>query len=243
MSFLVIVPARRGSTRLPDKPLEDIGGKPMLVRVLECAAASGALRVLAAVDDEVLVNVVRRAGFEAVLTGECDSGSARVAVAADQCGLLDSDIVVNLQGDEPFMEPALVRDVAGLLARRSDCVCATVARPLCGTEEFNDPAVVKVIGDADGTARYFSRAPIPHLREGGVPKMARAHVGLYAYRMAFLRRLLTLSPAPTELAECLEQLRVLWHGFSIALLDGDSASFGIDTPADLVRARARYRAH
>ena len=240
----MIAPARRAALRLPDKPLADIGGAPMIVCVLRRAAQSGATKVIAAVDDDAVAAVVKNAGFDYCLTGECDSGSARVAQAARQCDISNDAIVVNVQGDEPFIEPEIISGVAKLLVARRDCVCATAARPICDNEEFYNPACVKVVADADNTARYFSRAPIPYPRntmaknpQDNAPLAARIHIGVYAYTMRFLSRFLTLAPSPYESIENLEQLRILWHGESIALLHCDSISFGIDTPEDLAKAR------
>lgn len=238
-NFAIIVPARRASLRLPDKVLADIGGKPMVVRVLERAAAAAPDILLAAVDDDEIAAVIRAAGFNVIITGDCDSGTARVAAASQH--LSPDTIIVNMQGDEPFMEPHIPRHTAQLLAQHDDCVCATPMRPIIDQAEFNNPAVVKVVADADGTARYFSRAPIPHQRRGGMPQ-AWAHLGLYAYRASFLRRFVTMNTAPTEQSECLEQLRILWHGGRIALLECQSQSFAIDTPDDLARARHRAAA-
>ena len=225
--FTIIVPARLASTRLPGKVLADINGEAMIVCVLRRAAAAGAARVLAATDSEAVAKICRAAGFEARITGECNSGSDRVAAAAEDCGLDDDTIVVNLQGDEPFMEAHLAHDIAALLAHRRDCCCATVARPL-RPQEREDNNVVKVVADRNNNVLYFSRAAM---------SAAQAHLGVYAYRMSFLRRFVALSPSPLEKAEKLEQLRILWHGEKIALLSTDSKSFGIDTPDDLSRAR------
>ncbi|MGU9950741.1 MAG: 3-deoxy-manno-octulosonate cytidylyltransferase [Gammaproteobacteria bacterium WSBS_2016_MAG_OTU1] len=243
MNFVAIVPARRGATRLPNKPLADIGGTPMIVHTLRRAAAANSIdAVFAAVDDQEIADVVRHAGFDAVMTGECDSGSARVAAAAAIRQLTEDTIVVNVQGDEPFIESNIVGDVAQLLATRPDCVCATAMRPLHNDEEFYNPAAVKVVANADNTARYFSRAPIPHWQNHSTPPpSARIHLGIYAYTMPFLQQIASLSPAPTETAESLEQLRLLWHGKSIALLETDSQSGGIDTPADLEAAQLRAK--
>ena len=235
--FVIIVPARRAAARLPDKPLADIHGVPMIVRTLQQAAKAGATKLLAAVDDDEVAAVVKKAGFIAQMTGECDSGTARVAAAARAVNIGDRDIVVNVQGDEPLIEPDLIRDVATLLANRSDCVCATAIRPLHDEEEFYNTATVKVVANADNTARYFSRAPIPYPRDGDLP-LVHIHIGIYAYSARFLRQLPQLSPSPAELTESLEQLRILWHGHNIALLLQDSQSFGVDTAADLERARA-----
>lgn len=247
--FAAIVPARRFSSRLPDKPLADIGGAPMLVRVLRRAKESGAAQIIAAVDDAEIAEVVRAAGFVAQMTGECDSGSARVAEAAKLQNLSEKMLLVNVQGDEPFIEPELIRAVAATLAAKTDCVCATAMRPPQNTAEFANPAAVKVIANADGTARYFSRAPIPFLRteenknsdKNGFPDCARIHIGIYAYRSEFLRRMPTLPPPPEEQCEQLEQLRILHHGGRIALLEFPSRARGVDTPEDLAAARARAK--
>ena len=244
MTVAAIVPARMASSRLPGKPLADIGGKPMIVRTLTRAAEAADI-VLAAVDSPQLAEVVRAAGFDVCLTGECDSGSARAAAAAAERELDDNIIAVNIQGDEPFVEPSLIKDTAALLSARPDCVCATAMRPPRNADEFADPSAVKVVADSGGAARYFSRAPIPFCRDnasGKPPAAARIHLGIYAYRMPFLRQLPALSPSPLEQLENLEQLRPLWHGFSIALLDAESESFGVDTPADLEEARKRAAA-
>lgn len=238
--FTVIVPARLSATRLPDKPLADIGGIPMLLRVLQQAAAA-ARHVVAAVADAALARLAQDNGFDAVMTGAHESGSSRVAAAARRLQLPADAIIVNVQGDEPFIEPELIRALAAHAAA-SDCDCATPCRPLHEEQEYHNPAIVKVVSDQHGYAVYFSRAAIPHQRGGGVPPAARAHLGLYAYRHAALQRFISLPPAPTEQAEQLEQLRILWHGGRIALLDCESASFGIDTADDLQRARDRAAA-
>ena len=244
MRFAVIAPARRASSRLADKMLADIGGEVMIVRTLRRAAQSKAANVLAATDDSDIAAACKAAGFEAVMTGECDSGSARAAAAAKIIGAAGDDIVVNVQGDEPFIEPEVIDGVAELLHRRKDCVCATAVRELQNAEEFYDRAVVKVVSDVNDCALYFSRAPIPASRDGGddAPQIARAHIGIYAYRAGFLRKLPNLTPSPMESIESLEQLRVLWHGEKIALLKVQSKSFGIDTEDDLSRARRRASA-
>lgn len=244
MRFAVIAPARRASSRLADKMLADIGGEVMIVRTLRRAAQSQAAKVLAATDDNDIAAACKAAGFEAVMTGECDSGSARAAAAAGVVGAAGDDIVVNVQGDEPFIEPEVIDGVAELLHRRKDCVCATAVRELQSAGEFYNRAVVKVVSDVNDCALYFSRAPIPALRDGGddAPQIARAHIGIYAYRADFLRKLPNLTPSPMESIESLEQLRVLWHGEKIALLKVASKSFGIDTEDDLSRARRRAKA-
>jgi 3-deoxy-manno-octulosonate cytidylyltransferase (CMP-KDO synthetase) len=248
--FHVLIPARLASTRLPDKPLADLGGKPMVVRVAERAAASGACSVTVAADHERILNACAAHGVTAVLTRtDHASGSDRLAEA---CGLLALDgdeLVVNLQGDEPLIAPELIVQCAQTLAARSDCVMSTAAHPIEDETEFRSPNVVKVVLDANGIALYFSRAPIPHCRDGGgaLPGGAATdlrplrHIGLYAYRAAFLRRFPTLPAAALERVEALEQLRVLWHGHRIAVFVSESAPGpGVDTPEDLVRVRAAF---
>ena len=238
-AFTVIVPARLASARLADKPLADIGGRPMVVRVLERAAESGAAAVWAAVEDEALAMAVEDAGFRAIRTGAHDSGSARLAAAVEMLEMDDGEVVVNVQGDEPFMEPALIRAVAEALRDRPDCLCSTVCRKPRENAEVERPDVVKVVVDRDGAARYFSRQLIPYLRTGGVSSSVRVHLGLYAYRVGGLRQFSRWSPAPTEKDEQLEQLRFLWNGARIAVLEVESESFGVDTPEDLARAQRR----
>ena len=243
-SFSALVPARRASSRLPGKMLADLGGAPMIVRVLERAALSGAAQVAAATDDDGIAEAVRAAGFAAVKTGECDSGSARVCEAAETMGLSADDIVVNLQGDEPFMEPEHLSALAGLLAEKNP-TCATLARPLRDWDEFCDHGVVKTVMDDSGFALYFSRAPIPFPREGWEKKLtpsgALAHMGVYAYRVSALREIVSSPPSALEEIERLEQLRILQRGGRVALLRVESQSFGVDTPEDLIRAREVFR--
>lgn len=248
-SFAVVVPARRAAVRLPDKPLADVGGVPLIVRTLMQAAKSDAAQVVAAVDDEKVAAAVESAGFTVCMTGECESGSARVAEAARLCEIDEQMTVVNLQGDEPFMEPELINQVASLLAEKPDCVCATAMRVPRSLEEFLRPSAVKVVANADGTARFFSRLPIPYAQlhaensnstSQSLPSLARIHIGVYAYSHRFLRRMSSLPPSPLEEFEKLEQLRILWHGRNIALLEFDSQGIGIDTPEDLAEARLRF---
>lgn len=222
----------------------------MLIRVLQQAQAAGAAQVFAAVEEPALAEAVTAAGWRAIMTGAQESGSARVAAAAAQLGLPPEEIVVNVQGDEPFIEPHVIRACAARAAAVS-CVCATPCRALKDAFEYEDAAVVKVIADCEGFAMYFSRAAIPHQRDfnggsigGGrgaeaAPAAARAHLGLYAYRLRELRRFLSLPPAPAEQCEQLEQLRIIWHGGRIALVECESESFGVDTEEDLARARRR----
>ena len=249
MAFTVLIPARLASTRLPDKPLADIAGKPMVVRVAERAAQSGAARVVVACDDARIVQACAAHGVQALLTHTHHlSGSDRLAQACTLLGLQGDDVVVNVQGDEPLIEPDLVRRVALLLTERDDCVMSTAAHPLASVAEYLNPNVVKVVLDQAGRALYFSRAPIPCWRDGaaaGAPALPSPaplrHLGLYAYRADFLRAFPSLTAAPLEHTEALEQLRVLWHGHRIAVhVAAQGPGPGVDTPEDLARVRALF---
>lgn len=246
--FIVIIPARLASTRLPRKPLADIGGVPMVVRVARNAAGSGARRVIVAADSEEIITGCAAHGVESVLTSaDHPTGTDRLAEAAGRLGLAPQDIVVNVQGDEPMMPAAVVREAADALAIRTDCEIATAAHPISDAAEFFDPNVVKVVTDNAGRALYFSRAPIPWSRDAfasgrdtlpaGLP--ALRHVGLYAYRAAFLLRFPALARPAVEEHESLEQLRALAHGIGIAVFRLSGAlPPGVDTPQDLARVRA-----
>ncbi len=247
MSFSILIPARLASTRLPDKPLADIAGKPMVVRVAERVAGCGAARVVVAADDERIVGACAAHGVEALLTRtDHASGSDRLAEACELLGLDGDERVVNVQGDEPLIDPHLVVRCAELLLERDDCVMSTAAHPLADVAEYLNPNVVKVVLDAAGRALLFSRAPLPWWRDGhagGVKQLPVApaplrHLGLYGYRAGFLRRFPQLPPAPLEQTEALEQLRVLWHGHRIAVhVAPDGPGPGVDTPEDLARVR------
>jgi len=245
MSFVVLIPARMASSRLPDKPLADIAGVPMVVRVARRAAESGAARVVVAADDVRILQACSQHGVEAVLTrSDHVSGSDRLAEA---CALLDiggDAMVVNVQGDEPLIDPQLVAQCAQLLRQRDDCVMSTAAHPIVERADFLNPNIVKVVLDAQSRALYFSRAPIPFQRDGASALLqppALRHVGLYGYRAGFLRRFPQLSAAALELTEALEQLRVLWHGHHIAVqVSTLAAGIGVDTPDDLRRVRALF---
>lgn len=246
--FVVIIPARLASTRLPRKPLADIGGIPMVVRVAQLARDSGAVQVVVAADSDEIVAVCAAHGVEALLTrADHATGTDRLAEAATRLALPDDAIVVNVQGDEPLMPAPIVRRVAERLAARTDCDIATACHPLHDAEEFFSPNVVKVVTDGSGRALYFSRAPIPWSRDAfaasrerlpaGLP--ARRHIGLYAYRAGFLRRYPQLPPAPLEQHESLEQLRALAHGIGIAVVEiAEPLPPGVDTSEDLERVRA-----
>jgi 3-deoxy-manno-octulosonate cytidylyltransferase (CMP-KDO synthetase) len=237
----VLIPARHASSRFPGKPLADIAGKPMVVRVCERAALSGARSVSVATDDAGIAQAVRASGFEARMTrADHASGTDRLAEAVAALGLGEEEIVVNVQGDEPLIEPELIREVARTLQGHADASLATACHRLHDPAEYASPNVVKVVCDARGYALYFSRAGIPFARAGGLPECYR-HVGIYAYRAGFLARFSELEPAPLERAESLEQLRALWHGYRIAVLRYAGATPpGVDTPADLERVRALF---
>ena len=250
MSFTVLVPARLASTRLPGKPLADIAGLPMVVRVAQRAALSSARAVVVAADHADIVSACEAHGVRALLTrADHATGSDRLAEACTLLGLDGDDMVVNVQGDEPLIEPSLIDACARLLRERRDCVMSTAAHVIDTREELDNPNVVKVVLDAAGRALYFSRAPIPWWRDGrahGSSAVLSAsvlpalrHIGLYAYRAGFLRSFPALPASPLETIEALEQLRVLWHGQHIAVHVSDvRPGPGVDTPADLARVRA-----
>ena len=228
--FTVLIPARYASTRFPGKPLEEIGGVPMIVRVAQRAQAAGAERVVVATDDDRIAAAVRAHGFVACITrADHPTGTDRLAEAAEQLGLPDTAIVVNVQGDEPLLEPALIGDVARLLAAHADAAMATACHLIADPDEAFNPNVVKVVLDRAGYALYFSRATIPWARDDFAADRTRIpaglplyrHYGLYAYRVGFLRAFPALPPAPIERFEALEQLRALWHGHRIVVvIDG-----------------------
>ncbi len=258
MNFTVLIPARLASTRLPRKPLADIAGLPMIVRVAQRAALSGAKQVVVAADDAEIVAACAAHGVAALLTrGDHPSGSDRLAEACVVLGIDGDEVVVNVQGDEPLIEPSLVSSVAQLLGEHPDCVVATAAHAITSRQDFANPNVVKVVLDAAGRALYFTRASVPCWRDAPAATPSSAargasawaalptdpaplrHIGLYAYRAGFLRRFPQLAPAPIERTEALEQLRVLWHGERIAVLVTTAApGAGVDTPQDLDRVRA-----
>ena len=256
MSFSVIVPARLASSRLPNKPLADIAGLPMIVRVAQRAALSKAAQVVVATDSHEVMDACRAHGVRALLTrADHVSGSDRLAEACELLGLDGQDLVVNVQGDEPLIAPEMIDACAALLNTRPQCVMSTAAHALEDAAEFSNPNVVKVVLDAQGLALYFSRAPIPWWRDGSVPAQtmlvqplpqagtALRHIGLYAYHAGFLRRFPSLAVSPLEQIESLEQLRVLWHGERIAVyVSPDKPGPGVDTPADLERVRSIFKA-
>ncbi len=245
MIFSVIIPARYASTRFPGKPLADIGGKPMVVRVADRAAKSGAAEVLVATDHPGIAAACARHGHRAVMTRRGHvSGTDRIAEVAAMRRYPGDRIVVNVQGDEPLIAPALIRQVAADLARHRDAAIATACHRISGARELADPNVVKIALDRNGYALYFSRAPIPWARDAfarGVSRLppglpAYRHLGIYAYRVAFLRAFTRLEPAAIERFEALEQLRALAHGYRIHCAVTRAAPHpGVDTPADLKR--------
>ncbi|MEG2048440.1 MAG: 3-deoxy-manno-octulosonate cytidylyltransferase [Comamonas sp.] len=251
--FTVLIPARLASSRLPNKPLADIAGLPMVVRVARQAALSGAARVVVAGDSPAILHACAQHGVQAVLTREDHpSGSDRLAEACAALGLDGDDIVVNVQGDEPLIDPALVGAVAQLLQERPQASMSTAAHPIASLADYQNPNVVKVVCNAQGLAHYFSRAPVPlHRDQNGSAWWQAAqtgaaqgygplrHIGIYAYRAGFLRQFPQLAPAPTEQVESLEQLRALWHGHQIAVhVTQNAPGAGVDTPEDLERVRA-----
>ena len=251
MSFTVLIPARLGSTRLPNKPLADIAGVPMVVRVAQRALQSSASRAVVATDSQQIMDVCASFGVASVRTrADHASGSDRLAEACGLLGLGDAECVVNVQGDEPLIDPALIDAVANLLQQRSDCAMSTAAHAIDTLEDLRNPNIVKVVLDARNTALYFSRSAIPAARDhadqawwrggSGLPPALR-HVGIYGYRASFLQQFPALPQAPLEQLEALEQLRALWHGHRIAVhISAQAPGPGIDTPQDLERVRAMF---
>jgi 3-deoxy-manno-octulosonate cytidylyltransferase (CMP-KDO synthetase) len=248
--FIAVIPARYASTRLPGKPLADIAGEPMVVRVAARARASGASAVLVATDDERIAHACAAHGVRCIMTrGDHATGTDRIAEVAIREGLAEDAIVVNVQGDEPLLEPALIRGVAAHLAHHPVAAMATAAHAITDRETFLNPNVVKVVLDEAGCAMYFSRAPIPFPRDAsqtgaqqlpaGLP--ALRHVGLYAYRVGFLKAYPHLVACPLEQFEALEQLRALWHGhrIAVAIVDHPPAP-GVDTAEDLAVVRSFF---
>ena len=251
MAYTVLIPARLASTRLPNKPLADLGGVPMVVRVAQRvrSGVSPATRIVVAGDSASIIEACQNFGVEAILTRkDHDSGSDRLAEASRLLALNDDEIVVNVQGDEPLIDPSLVESVASKLLSEPSVSIGTAAHTIGDIADFLNPNVVKVVLDCNNMALYFSRAPISWWREGfsnGMhelpdPRPLR-HIGLYAYRVSFLKAFPQLSPAPMEQLESLEQLRALWHGYRIAVHITDTIpGQGVDTPEDLERVRTHF---
>jgi len=250
MSFTVIIPARLASTRLPNKPLADLGGKPMVVRVAERARESGASRIIVATDAPSILEACALHGIEACMTrADHPSGTDRIAEVAQTLGLPPEEVVVNLQGDEPLIDPALLAACAALVGQ--GVPMATCAHPIHEVAEVFNPNIVKVVLDKAGRALYFSRATIPWHRDAFAASQDSLpagyaplrHIGLYAYSNAFLQAYPALEASPLETIEALEQLRVLWHGVPIAVhVTGSAPPGGVDTPDDLERVRKHYAA-
>lgn len=248
MGFIVIIPARYGSTRLPAKPLSDIAGKPLIQHVHERAREAGADEVLIATDDERIRDAAQAFGAQVCMTDPAHaSGTDRIAEVARQRALPDEAIVVNLQGDEPLMPPALLRQVAANLAEHPAAAMATLCETITDAAQLFEPSIVKVVMDREGYALYFSRATVPwdrdHFAAGArsLPPRTRyhRHIGMYAYRAGFLRSYSALAPCPLEQSESLEQLRALWYGYRIHVAEAvERGEAGVDTPADLERVRA-----
>lgn len=246
MKFTVIIPARLSSTRLPNKPLADICGLPMIVRVAQQAQKSGASRVICAVDDPLIVQACEKYGLEACLTRKDHAcGTDRLCEAAKLCQIKDDEIVVNVQGDEPLIPPKIISSVAALLVHNTQCVMGTAAIKISSSEEFFNPNVVKVTLNKIGEALSFSRAPIPWARDlfkqskTQIPSdLALRHIGIYSYRCSFLKSYPSLPKSSLESYESLEQLRALWSGFKIAVeVFNEDIPPGVDTAEDLERVR------
>ena len=246
MRFTVLIPARLASTRLPNKPLADMGGAPMVVRVAQRAQRSQAENVVVATDSPEVMSECARFGIQAVMTSSTHaSGSDRLAEACTLLDLPDDAVVMNVQGDEPLIDVKLINAVARLLVERPECAMSTAAHAIESVVDYVNPNIVKVVLDARQTALYFSRAPIPCGRSDAaeLPTLARAlrHVGLYGYRVGFLKAFPSLAAAPIEQLEGLEQLRALWHGYKIAVhITHQPPGIGVDTAADLQAARALF---
>jgi len=251
MHFRVVIPARYASSRLPGKPLADIGGRPMVLHVLDRALQAGAESVVVATDDMRVQQVVEAAGYQALMTSpDHQSGTERLVEVAETLGWNDDTLVVNVQGDEPLIDPALIREAARQLVLHDDAVMATLAHPIHDHADFINPNVVKVVADEAGYALYFSRAPIPWPRDAFAAQQtmphelgALRHIGLYAYRAGFLRTYANLISSPLERYEMLEQLRVLGHGYRISLgITPSAPAPGVDTAEDLARVRSLFAA-
>lgn len=250
MSFKVVIPARYASSRLPAKPLLDIAGKPMVVHVVERALESGAEQVVVATDHEEIVAVVQDYGYQVVMTSENHaSGTDRIAEVALKMAWPEETIVVNVQGDEPLISPELIQEVASNLAQHQAAAIATACHPIHDKASMLNPNIVKVVMDIHGHALYFSRAPIPYARDAfAADEDAPAdmpvyrHIGIYAYRVSFLKAYSGLEPAAIEKFESLEQLRALWHGYRISVaITANAPAAGVDTKADLEYVRSLFK--
>lgn len=248
LDFTVIIPARMHSTRLPNKALADIGGKPMVVRVAERAKLSLPTKLYIATDDARIFNAVQANGFSAILTDPNHaSGTERLGEAVEKLNLSDDTLIINVQGDEPFISPTLIQNLANYLQNRPHLPMATACSAINDIDDFLNPNIVKVVLDKADDALYFSRAPIPYARDAFAGQAASAlplhfpfyrHIGIYAYRAQFLRQYQSLTASPLETCEALEQLRILWHGFHIGVMKTEEhATIGVDTAEDLLKAQ------
>lgn len=248
MSFIVVIPARYASTRLPAKPLKEIAGKPMIQHVYERACESGAREVIIATDDARIETIAKQFGAKVCMTSvNHTSGTDRLQEVVAQLKLSDNDIVVNVQGDEPLIPAAVINQVANNLASMASASMATLSEPIHSLADFRNPNIVKVVSDTQGKALYFSRAPIPwprdHFAKSDIQELpenfpAQRHIGIYAYRVALLHRFVTWQPAPLEKIESLEQLRVMWNGEVIHIAEAVVAvPGGVDTEEDLQRIK------
>ncbi len=243
--FKIVIPTRYASSRLPGKPLLDIGGKPMVVRVAEQAAKTSASEIVIATDFEKIVTVAKQHGFNAVMTRlNHASGTDRIAEVVQKLGWADDEIVVNVQGDEPLIEPELINEVAAHLANSKDAVMATACHAIHDEASFLNPNIVKVVIDGFGNALYFSRSPIPYPRDEVYKQNIQAfrHIGIYAYRVGFLKKYTNLALTELEKIESLEQLRVLHHGYKIGVtITQNAPASGVDTQSDLDYARVVFK--
>ncbi len=251
LTFKVVIPARFASTRLPGKPLLDIGGKPMVIRVAEQAAQSGAQQTIIATDHQPIIAAAQEYGFHACMTrADHASGTDRIAEVAAQQSWADDTIVVNVQGDEPLIPPTLIRAVAQHLHDHPECAIATACHPIHDEASMRNPNIVKAVLDKNGNALYFSRAAIPYPRDAFAQQQALPaelqvlrHIGIYAYRASFLHAYGQLAPAMIERFEALEQLRALYHGYKIGVtVTRDAPPAGVDTEQDLHAARRIFEA-
>ncbi len=245
MAFKIVIPARYASTRLQGKPLLDIAGKPRVVRVAEQAAKSGASEIVIATDFEKILTVAKQHGFNAVMTRiDHQSGTDRIAEVAQQLGWEDDEIVVNVQGDEPLIDPKLIQEVAAHLAKSKDAVMATACHAIHDEASLLNANIVKVVMDANGNALYFSRSPIPYPRDEVYKTniQSHRHIGIYAYRVGFLKKYANLAVTELEKIESLEQLRVLHHGYKIGVTVTQNApASGVDTQEDLDYVRSVFK--
>jgi 3-deoxy-manno-octulosonate cytidylyltransferase (CMP-KDO synthetase) len=245
VDFKVVIPARYASARLPGKPLLDIAGKPMIIRVGEQASKSGASEIVIATDFEKIVQAATEHNINAVMTRlDHASGTDRIAEVAQKLGWADDEIVLNVQGDEPLIDPKLIQEVAQHLANSKDAVMATACHAIHDEVSLLNPNIVKVVMDAHGNALYFSRSPIPYPRDDAHKAhiQAHRHIGIYAYRVGFLKKYAELAVTELEKIESLEQLRVLHHGYKIGVtITQNAPTSGVDTQADLDYVRSIWQ--